>query len=200
MPACGRGWRLWRWPRRWVDDAIEMKIATNFVLPAQRAVAPIAAVMAAITVGFAVSAVWLGGEAARLRGALPQLRTRLAHVEAQKPVNTVRLPPARELAAIRARVARINAAAHTKGVPTLALLADLEKHLPRAAWLVSIHHRAARGEVMLVAGARRADPLSDFLLKLEDDPLFEEVMLVREAQSASGRAGVQYEIRLKVRT
>lgn len=177
-----------------------MKIATNFVLPAQRAVAPIAAAMAAIALLLALFAVWLGRDATELRSELPQLRTRLVHVEAQKPVAAVRLPPAAELADIRARVARINTAARTKGVPTLALLADLEKQLPRHAWLVSVHHRAARGEVMLVAAAHHADPLSDFLLKLEGDPLFDEVMLVREAQPSGGRGAVQYEIRLKVRT
>jgi len=176
-----------------------MKIATNFVRPAQRAVPAIAAAMAAVAVALIVWAAWLANDAAGLRGELPQLRTRLAHVEAQKPVSAVRLPPASELGEVRARVARINAAAQTKGLPTLALLDDLEKQLPRDAWLTSVHHRATQGEVVLVAAARRADPLSDFLLKLEDDPLFEEVMLVREAQAGEG-AAVQYEIRLKVRT
>ena len=175
-----------------------MKISTNFVHPVQRAMAPIAAAMAVAAAALVLWAVWLGGDAAALRGELPQLRTRLAHVKAQKPVAAVRLPPASELADTRARVARINAAAQTKGVPTLALLEDLEKQLPRDAWLTSIHHRAGEGEGMLVASARDTDPLSDFLLKLENDPLFDEVMLVREAQAGNG-TGVQYEIRLKVR-
>jgi Fimbrial assembly protein (PilN) len=176
-----------------------MKITTNFVRPAQRMVAPVAAAMWAAAALLAAGAAWLAHDAAGLRGDLPPLRTRLERVDAQKPVAAAPLPPARELAETRDKVARINAAAQTRGAPTLALLADMEKQLPPDAWLTSIHHRATEGEVQLVAAATRADPLSEFLLRLERDPLFEEVMLLREVQAGGSRAGVQYEIRLKVR-
>lgn len=139
-------------------------------------------------------------DGSELRGDLPLLRTRLAHVEEQKPVAMVRMPPMKKLVETRDRVAIINAAAQAKGAPTLALLADLEKQLPHEAWLTSIHHRANDGEVQLVASAGRADPLSEFLLRLERDPMFAEVMLMREVQPGGDRGGVQYEIRLKVRS
>jgi Tfp pilus assembly protein PilN len=177
-----------------------MKITTNFVRPPQRMVTPAVAVMWVAAVVLAAGAAWLASEGRGLREDLPQLRTRLERVDAQKPVAAAPLPPAQELAETRDKVARINAAAQTKGVPTLALLADLEKQLPRGAWLTSIHHRATEGVVQLVAAATRADPLSDFLLRLERDPLFEEVMLLREVQAGGNRPGVQYEIRLKVRS
>lgn len=177
-----------------------MKITTNFVRPAQRMVPPVVATMWAATIALAAGAVWLAGEGKALRGELPQLRTHLERVGEQKPVAAVQLPPMSELTGTRDRVARVNAAAQTKGVPTLALLADIEKQLPPDAWLASLHHRATEGEVQLIASAGRADPLSEFLLRLERDPLFEEVMLLREVQASGARMSVQYEIRLKVRS
>lgn len=110
------------------------------------------------------------------------------------------MPPAQELAETRNRIAKINAAAQTRGIPTSVLLTELGTLLPREAWLTSVHFRATEGEVRLVAAARSSDPLSAFLLKLERDPLFEEAMLVREMEPAgAGQASVQFEIRLKVR-
>jgi hypothetical protein len=150
-------------------------------------------------------ALWLIYDAAVLRDELPQLRTRLERLSSDKvaPV-TVRLPPERELNETRERVAKINAAAQTKGLPTLALLGELEQQLPAEAWLTAFHHRAAEGEVVLVAAAASAEPLSVFLHRLEGDPLFEEAMLLREVQPVGSgpnmhAARVQYEIRLKVR-
>lgn len=175
-----------------------MRIATNYVRPAQRAVIPAVTLMWAAAIALAAATVWLAYDGKKLRAEVPQLRTRLAHVDAQKPVAQVHLPPMKQLIEMRERVAKINAVAQTKGVPTLALLADLEKQLPREAWLTSIHHRASEGQVQLIASARRADPLSDFLLRLEHDPLFDEVMLLREVKAGGAKADVQYEIRLKV--
>lgn len=160
---------------------------------------PAVAVIWAAAIVLAAGTLWLVHEGRNLRGELPQLRTRLAHVEAQKPVAQVHLPPMKELIQTRERVAAINAAAQTRGVPTLLLLADLEKQLPREAWLTSFHHRAVDGEVQLIATALRSDPLSDFLQRLEHDPLFEEVMLLREVRENGPGMGVSYEIRLKVR-
>ncbi len=176
-----------------------MKIGINFVRPAERLMAPVAVAVWGAAMALLAGAAWLAADAVGLRGDLPQLRTRLERVGAQKPVAVTPLPPAQQLADTRQRVARINAAAQTRGVPTLALLADLERQLPRGAWLTSLHHRAAEGEVQLVVAAGQADPLADFLLRLERDPLFEEVMLLREVQASGSRTGVQYEIRLKVR-
>lgn len=177
-----------------------MKITTNFVQSPQRMVTPVVAVMWVAAVVLAAGAAWLASEGRGLREDLPQLRTRLTRVGEQKPVAVVRLPGMSELAETRDRVAKVNAAAQTRGVATLALLADLERQLPAEAWLTSIHHRATEGEVQLVAAAGRADPLSEFLLRLERDPLFDEVMLLREVQAGGTRTGVQYEIRLKVRS
>ena len=180
-----------------------MKISTNFVRPVQRAVTPIAVAMWIAAAGFAGGAWWLLGEAAELRKDLPQLRQRLERVEKGNIAVAAKkqLPPAQDLADTRKRVAKINSATQTKGLTTSALLTELETQMPREVWLISIHHRAAQGEVVLVASATSADPLSAFLLKLERDPLFEEAMLMRELQSTgNAQPGMQFEIRLKVRS
>jgi len=179
-----------------------MKISTNFIRPVQQAVLPVAVALWLAASGFAGGAWWLLGETAELRGELPQLRERFARIE--KSVGAVaakeQMPPARELAETRDRVAKINAATQTKGLATPALLAELETLLPQEVWLTSFQHRAAKGEVLLVASAASADLLSDFLLKLERAPQFEEAMLVRELHpTGAGKPSVQFEIRLKVR-
>lgn len=178
-----------------------MKIATNFVHPPQRMVKPVAGAMWLAAAALAALAWWLIDDAAQVRGDLPQLRTRLERVAAEKSTIAAPLaaPPAQELAEMRDRIAKINASAQTKGLPTLALLAELEKQLPPDAWLTSVHHRAAEGEVTLVAAAAGTDSLSAFLLKLEGDPVFDEAMLMRELRPGGSGPNVQYEIRLKVR-
>lgn len=180
-----------------------MKIATNFVRPAQRAVVPVVVALWIAALGLAAAAWWLVVDTTELRGELPQLRQRLGRIEKERNTAAApaHLPSVGELAQTRERVAKINAAAQTRGLPTLALLSELGAQMPPEVWLTSVHHRAAEGEVVLVAAAASADPLSAFLLRLERDPLFEEVMLMRELQPAgTGRPNLQFEIRLKVRS
>ena len=176
-----------------------MKLKTNFVRPAQRMAIPVVAAIWGASIMLLIVAAKLAIDGMEMRNDLPKLQTRLARVGEQKSVASVVLPPERELGEMKNRVDKVNAAVQAKGAPVLALLADLEKQLPPGAWLVSFRHRAIEGEVQLVAAAGKSDPLSDFLQRLERDPLFDEVMLLREAQLGGNRAGVQYEIRLKVR-
>lgn len=186
-----------------------MKISTNFVRPVQLAVMPLVAVMWLAALGLAGGAWWLIDEAFELRGELPQLRQRLERIETgvgavpardRMQASHEQMPTAQELAETRSRVAKINAAAQTRGLTASALLTELEIQLPPEAWLTSIHHRAAEGEALLVASAASAELLSAFLLKLERDSLFDQVMLMRELHpTGAGQPGVQFEIRLKVR-
>lgn len=164
---------------------------------------PLMFVMWLATLGLAGVAWWLIDDASELRGELPQLQLRFERMQTGGSVIATQqhMPSAQELAETRERVAKINAAAQTKGLPTSALLTELEKQLPPAAWLTSFHHRATEGEVLLLASAANADPLSAFLLKLEQNPLFDQVMLMRELHPpGAGQPGVQFEIRLKVRS
>jgi Tfp pilus assembly protein PilN len=177
-----------------------MKISTNFVRPIQQAVMPLMLAMWLAALGLAGVALWLIDDASELRDELPQLRLRLESIERGGGVIATQqyTPSAQDLAVTRERVTKINAAAQTQGLPTSALLTELEKQLPPNTWLTSFHHRATEGEVLLVTSATNADPLSVFLLNLEQNPLFDQVMLIRELHPTG--AGVQFEIRLKVRS
>lgn len=180
-----------------------MKISTNFVSPLQRAVMPLVAAMWFAALAVAGVAWWLLADTAELRGELPQLRQRFERIDTGVVAAAAqeRMPAAQELAETRKRVAKINAVARTRGVPSTVLLGELETQLPPDAWLSSLHYRASEGDVRLVASARSSEPLSAFLLKLERSPLFEAVMLMRETQpGGAGQASVQFEIRLKVRS
>ena len=181
-----------------------MKISTNFVQPVQQAILPITALVWLLTLMFASAAWWLIDDANRLRGEVPELQQHLDKLKVSTlniEVPAEQMPSVQELSQTRERVAKINAATQTQGISILALLTELESQLPPQAWLQSLHQRAADGEILLVVAAATAGPLSDFLHKLERNPLFEQTMLMRELQpGAAGKAGVQYEIRLKVRS
>lgn len=179
-----------------------MKINTNFSDPPQQAVKPLLALSWLTVFGLAVLAAWLLGDGLDLRAELPRLHQRAQRSEAAAQLApTQALPAERELARTRERVAQLNAVARTSGVQSAALLAELETLLPPQAWLTSLHYRATEGEVRLVAAAPSAEPLSAFLLRLERSALFERAMLMREVQPVgAGQSGVQFEIRLKVRS
>lgn len=179
-----------------------MKIRTNFVVPAQKSVKPLLALGWLAAAGLTALAAWLVGDGRALRAELPQLQQR-----AQRQATAVQagagptLPADGELSRTRERVARVNAVGRTGGVPSATLLAELETLLPPQAWLTRLHYRAAEGDLRLVAAAGNAEPLSTFLLRLERSALFEQAMLVREVQpTEAGQRGVQFEIRLKVRS
>lgn len=176
-----------------------MKLHTNFVVPAQRAVRPLLVLGWTAVVALAALAAWLVGDGFVLRAELPQLQQRsatTAHAEAHGA-----LPAEAEMVRTRDRVAKVNAAARSGGLPSAVLLGELETLLPPQAWLTRLHYRAAEGDLRLVAAARNAELLSTFLLRLERSALFEQAMLVREVQpAAAGGSDVQFEIRLKVRS
>lgn len=179
-----------------------MKIATNFVEPAQQAAGPLQ-VLSWLAAGLLlVSCAWLVRDALDLRAGLPDLRQRVARSASLAAATPVQAQPVeRELARTRERVARLNSLARTTGVQGSVLLSELETLLPPQAWLTRWHYRATEGTVSLVAAAPTAEPLSAFLLKLERSALFEQTMLTREVQATgAGQGGVQFEIRLKVRS
>lgn len=176
-----------------------MRISTNFALPLHRLTRSVVAVLWLSTLALAGVLWGLLADTTRLRSEQPVLAARVAHLGTQEPTVFPRLPRATELASIRARVARINSVTETRGVSTLVVLAKLESLLPPDVWLSRLHHRARRGEVLLVADATNSDRLTHFLDALTRDPLFSQVLLTHE-QRPEGASGVEFEIRLKVRT
>jgi hypothetical protein len=142
-------------------------------------------------------------EAVALREALPQLRARaarLADEPAPAPAAQPALPPDSELAALRRRVATVNALGGA-GYPSLVtVLARLERLLPDDARLASLRYAREQGITTLVTEAHNTEVLTAFLQRLEQSGDYAEVLLLRQTQDARGRQGLrQIELRLTER-
>jgi Tfp pilus assembly protein PilN len=178
-----------------------MKITTNFVASPKHLVRPMAAVLWGMAGLVAAVALWLAQAAIDTRDEIPALRERLAQLEQrQREITTPEKPPAAELQDLKQRVAALNALSGNRGRPVTTLLADLERWLPDQVWLVSLHDRVKGGEVLLVAEANSVEPLTVFLVRLEQQSRFSEVMLVKQTPQGTQRRSIQFELRLKERS
>jgi Fimbrial assembly protein (PilN) len=152
---------------------------------------------------FVVVAAWLLASARDMRAEVPRLEARLARVEQQlaaaRPHQA--LPAAADLESMRRRVSSLNKVSGVRGWATPQLLGWLGEQLPDNVYLVSLHHRPREGEAQLVAESHSAEALTGFLLRLEKEPRFSEVLLSRQgahrAAGAPGAAAIQFEIRLR---
>jgi hypothetical protein len=103
-------------------------------------------------------------------------------------------------------VQALNKLAGLRGWTTPQLLGWLGGELPDNVYLVSVHHKPREGEALLVAESPSAEALTTFLLRLEREPRFAEVLLSRQgaagaavgaAVGASSGSLVQFEIRVR---
>ena len=178
-----------------------MKITTNFVASPVRWARPLAAALWGMVGVAAAVTLWLVHATMESRDEIPDLRERLAQLEQrQRAITTPEKPLPAELHDIKRRVAALNALSGNQGRPAMTLLVDLERWLPDQVWLVSLHDRVKSGEVLLVAESESVEPLTAFLLRLERQPRFSEVLLVKQTPRAAPRRSIQFEIRLKERS
>lgn len=133
-----------------------------------------------------------------LRAEQADLEARLvkAKQNAQEITETV-LPAASVLFQLRARVATVNQITGFGGEPLTDVLQRLESNLPDDIALISIRYQRRQREIVTVGETHRADNLSDVLQRLERNAVFREVRLVRQSERASGKGGMQFELRLK---
>ncbi len=176
-----------------------MKLATNFALPRHRAAPTFAGVIWSTVLALFVTLVWLLIDTSTIRRDFPELRDRLTQLEQRTvPNKNVQLPATAEASALRQRVAAVNLRVLTRGRSLTAILSRLETLLPEQAYLVSFQRRVQEGEMLVMAEAESAEPLTAFLLNVEKDTWFSEVLLTRQAsQTVTGRKAVQFELRLK---
>lgn len=108
-------------------------------------------------------------------------------------------PTPQDLAAMEGRVHALNTVTGIHGLSISELFILLEEQLPKDVWLMSMHHKAREGETMLVAEAADPESLTRFMHKLELDPRFSQVLLVRRgSRSNKGKLeAVQFEIRVR---
>lgn len=177
-----------------------MRIATNFAMARINLAPTLLVVIVIAGLIFAVSILWfvaitldLWAETNALQQRLPKLEERLA----AQPAST-ELPTSQELATLRRRVASINAKIAGYGMPVSVLLAKIETLLPDQAIVLSLQQRRREGEIQMQVESSNTEMLTLFLSRLEKDPQFAEVLLVRQSQ-ARDRAGIQFELRLRER-
>lgn len=177
-----------------------MRIETNFAPPRINLVPWLFGAVLAASAVLLVLTMSLVTQGLEVRSELPAIQERLAKLDDRLAMEPQRpdMPTAEQLRILRVRVAALNVVGSGRGLSVTGLLAKLEVLLPDRAMLVSLHQRRREGVVQLIAEAPSADPLTAFLRKLEQDPQFVEVLLVRQVP-ASDRTGVQFELRLKER-
>lgn len=177
-----------------------MKIRASFVPPVRPLVWPLAALLVTVTGVALAGAAALALQAQALAAETPRLEARRARLDAELKgaAQTAALPPMQDLSALRERIAGLNKLGGTRGWRPTELLAFLERSVPSEAWLASLQHRPREGEVLLVAEAPSAEILTTFLLRLEREPRFAEVLLARQGTRQAGTGlVVQFEIRLR---
>lgn len=152
----------------------------------------LALAMAVILVGLFVSAQELRAARPALEKQLQELRNR------QSEATQVALPGEAKMAALKSRVAVMRDLAGNASSLSL-LLQRLEAQLPEHAYLLELRYKKQPvAHIEALAEARDVEPLTRFLLKLEQDKYFGEVLLARQAQRTSGGVKwIQFDIRLK---
>ncbi len=179
-----------------------MKITASFFAPVRNLAPALVSALGLLALMLIGTLSWLVVDATTKYRDKGVLNERLTDIESRLRERALiePLPPPEELAALKQRVAVLNVLTDARGWPAATLLARLETWLPEQVLLVSLRHRVRDGEAMLVAEAENAEILTAFLLKLEKEPHFSEVLLSRQGAPTS-RDGkrLQFELRLKER-
>jgi hypothetical protein len=173
-----------------------MKISADFLNARPRLARPLAGLLWLLAVALVGLAAFLGMRAADMREERPRLEARLERLEAQAASSAARSspPPSEELHALRERVRVLNKLSGLRGWSTPQLLGWLGARLPDNVYLVSLHHKPRDGEALLVAESASAEALTAFLLRLEKEPGFAEVLLSKQGRA---EAAIQFEIRVR---
>jgi hypothetical protein len=176
-----------------------MKAATNFSAPLPNLMPFLAMGLGILTLSLLIISIWFAVDAVDLKKNKPSLEAQLAKLNSQRSeIAANKLPPQAELDNLKQRVALINALSGNLGWPFPVLLVKLEQLLPDYAYLIQIHHRLDTGEIQMTVESESAETLTAFLVKLQKEEHFNEVLLTKQAQRAGqGRKRIQFELRVK---
>ncbi len=177
-----------------------MRISANFSAARPRLALPLAALLWTFALACAGASAWLAADLTELRDERPRLEARLARIAEQLALAapSEALPPPTELDSLRSRVQALNKLSGIRGWSTPQLLGWLGAQLPDNVYLVSLYHKPREGEALLVAESKSAESLTGFLLRLEKEPRFAEVLLSKQGvRGAAGAGTVQFEIRVR---
>ncbi|MEK7735227.1 MAG: PilN domain-containing protein [Pseudomonadota bacterium] len=178
-----------------------MKVTVNFLPPRL----PLLAIMSGLALVTALAGVslagWLMFDSVQLRAQIPALEQRLASLQQQsKNVRTTaELPDEHALNDLRRRVSALNRYSVATGWSAPTLLAWLERHLPDDVYLAGIQQNLELGTVKLTAESADATALTLLLGRLEKEPHYREILLVRQGPRAGRVDRMQFVIELKER-
>jgi hypothetical protein len=178
-----------------------MPLTTNLAPRVDRLVWPLAL---AGWLGTALAVAALAGllaHRAELEARLPAMEARLERLAARRDaLPAAALPPADALAALRDRVARIDALAGAPAQPPLAVLGAVEQALPPEARVVSLRLDVEAQVLGLVAEAPDSAALAALMTRLEQAGPFGAVHLERQQEvGTQSRRRVRAELRLRLR-
>jgi len=179
-----------------------MIIKTNFSVPMGSLVPLLLGLLWGASGALSFIGIWLVVDVTQMKNERPALEQQLADLDHRREalVITEELPATESMASLKQRVAVINLLAGGQGSTVSAVLARLEQLLPDQAYLVSVNYRRRGGEINIVAESQGVDVLTRFLVALENDESFAEVLLKKQTQRRIGnRAVVQFDLRLKER-
>ncbi len=176
-----------------------MKVTVNFLpprLPLLAILLALAVITALAGIGFAG---WLVFDSIQLRAQVPALEQRLTNLEQQSKNirSTAELPDERTLNDLRRRVSALNRYSVATGWSAPTLLAWLERHLPDDVYLAGVQQNLELGTVKLIAESADAAALTVLLGRLEKEPHYREVLLVRQGPRAGRVDRMQFVIELK---
>lgn len=184
-----------------------MRFSTNFARTT-RALVPLLSIafVALILAAFATT-IWLIVDAQSLKQQHARLATRLTQMRpqpiasAQADIANPSLPPASDLVALKRRVERINGVEAIQAKPLVNVLHELEAAMPHQVYLTQLGYRALTAETQLTAESTQVEALTTFLIRLQGNARFSEVLLTRRTQRvAQGSKRVQFELRLREKT
>lgn len=175
-----------------------MKLTVNLAPPPDRWHRLPVIVLWSLAGGLLVAAALFLVDALAGRAELPRLNQRLALLDGQRAaIAAPALPPPSELAELGRRVAFLNQIGERRGWDPSEFLAWLERHQPDDVRLLSLQFRGRAGEAVIVAESAHVASLTTFLLRMEREPRFAEVMLNRQGGRGEGGGGSQVEVRLR---
>jgi hypothetical protein len=176
-----------------------MKATTNFSAPRPNLVPSLAMGLGVLALSVLIISIWFVVDAVELKKNKPNLEAQFAKLNSQRSgIAADPLPSHAELVNLKQRVALINTLSGNLGWPFPVLLAKLEQLLPDYAYLIQIHHKLDTGEIQMTVESESAEILTAFLVRLQKEEHFTEVLLTKQAQRAGqGRKRIQFDLRVK---
>lgn len=138
-------------------------------------------------------------QARTLKQAVPELRQQLANLQSRTAVMPSHpLPSEAELVMLKRRVEDIDKISNGRGGSLSTFMRKIEMLIPDETYLINLHYKRGNGEALITAESLDVENLTEFLLDLEKEKSFSEVLLNRQINRVyKNKKFVQFEIVIK---